>query len=509
MKRHPFARSEFRMKPLSALLIASMLPVSAGAMTINPGGTGQVLLYPYFTVNAHQQTLLTITNTRNEGKAVRVRFREAYNGREVLGFVLYLGSHDTWTGTLFSLSDAALPGAGAALATDDKSCTTPSFTSLPTHLSNGDVYQPFLSYAYQSYNADGGPTDDSRTREGFFEVLEMADISGATLQQVSSGDNPSADCTHVSDLTADSPDFAPPSGGIAGTAAIINAPRGTFFATNATAIDGFTKQILFVPTVELHPDLTDATPSSAGVVTANLLVHGSEVSLNYPVTSDPLTNQSIDAVSALLMASTINTDWDLSPGIGARTDWVLTFPTKHYYVDAQIYTSPEMSNAPFSDAFDVQYGNEDEAADVAAYSREGAYLSSGSIVIEPPPPGVAQPVLGIEVQVLSLLRFGDTVPSASFVLGSNLFAPHYFADPDNPDITVGTADLDFHSDGTHRMRPAQDGSVLQGLPVLAFDAVNYVNANVTAGVLANYAAAFPSRTNLLCPLDQTLTEHCP
>ncbi|MGA9335964.1 MAG: hypothetical protein WBV39_16915, partial [Rudaea sp.] len=39
--------------------IASM----ANAVNLNPDGLGQVLLYPYYTVNSGQNTLLSVVNT--------------------------------------------------------------------------------------------------------------------------------------------------------------------------------------------------------------------------------------------------------------------------------------------------------------------------------------------------------------------------------------------------------------------------------------------------------------
>jgi hypothetical protein len=100
----------------------------ASAVNLNPDGLGQVLLYPYYTVNSGQQTLLSVVNTTAVGKAVKVRFLEGYNSREVLDFNLFLSRFDVWTATVFSLSDAGISGDGAAIFTTDKSCTAPAFT---------------------------------------------------------------------------------------------------------------------------------------------------------------------------------------------------------------------------------------------------------------------------------------------------------------------------------------------------------------------------------------------
>jgi len=43
-----------------------------------------------------------------------------------------------------------------------------------------------------------------------------------------------------------------------------------------------------------------------------------------------------------------------------------------------------------------------------------------------------------------------------------------------------------------------EGVALRGLPVVGFLAENYINANVTPGVLANYTAAIPHHTTIAC-----------
>ena len=64
-----------------AAALSSVAP-STHAVMLNPPGTGQVLIYPYYTVN-HQQILVSVINTTEHGKALKVRFREGYDGRDV------------------------------------------------------------------------------------------------------------------------------------------------------------------------------------------------------------------------------------------------------------------------------------------------------------------------------------------------------------------------------------------------------------------------------------------
>ena len=86
---------------MTAAILAGIAGVAgisnmANAVYLNPDGLGSVLIYPYYTVNGGNATLLSVVNTTNEGKAVKVRFLEAYNSREVLDFNLYLSPFDVW-----------------------------------------------------------------------------------------------------------------------------------------------------------------------------------------------------------------------------------------------------------------------------------------------------------------------------------------------------------------------------------------------------------------------------
>lgn len=51
---------------------------------------------------------------------------------------------------------------------------------------------------------------------------------------------------------------------------------------------------------------------------------------------------------------------------------------------------------------------------------------------------------------------------------------------------------------TRVLPPAANGDVLHGLPVVAFLAVRYVNANVSAGVLSNYSSLTASKASVVC-----------
>jgi hypothetical protein len=63
---------------LSTAVVAGIAGIAglsgmANAVNVNPDGLGQVLLYPYYTVNGGNSTLVSIVNTTDQAKAVKVR----------------------------------------------------------------------------------------------------------------------------------------------------------------------------------------------------------------------------------------------------------------------------------------------------------------------------------------------------------------------------------------------------------------------------------------------------
>ena len=118
----------FKKKSLCAALAGIGALGAAGAaqaVNLNPDGLGQVLIYPYYTVRSDGagnafNSLLSVVNTTASVKAVKVRFLEGKNSREVLDFNLYLSPKDVWTTGVVPM------GAGAGIITTDKSCTLPA-----------------------------------------------------------------------------------------------------------------------------------------------------------------------------------------------------------------------------------------------------------------------------------------------------------------------------------------------------------------------------------------------
>ncbi len=505
---------------LGAALLAALGSAHA-EMALNERGLGQVLLYPYYTVNNGNDTYVTVTNTTNRGKAVKLRFRESRNSRPTLEFSIYLSPYDVWSAALFSL-DANGP---ANLVTADTSCTVPTIrtnTALP-QTASGLRYVPFRNFAYAQTHADGGDPGLARSREGHIELIEMGTLRpGAAPTQVleevthnSASGTPNtgvpANCNAVV-ANWDSIngawggtsgnrqlDIDLPTGGLYGTAQIISVANGTLHAYAAEAIEGFyggtaaPGGLHQAPDVG-KPDLADGSDGSATVTARVVLDDGNPVLASFDAGR-------ADAVSALLMQDAIYNEFDTEASIGATSEWIVSFPTKSYYTDR---TGPAL--APFVEAFPDD-GQACERIAPSFWDRETLPTLSPSCL--PPgasnPPGSALPpcppassfTLCGSASSTAINAAGATGPIfgavAPFRLSLN--ASGGIADRGHLRYVFSrsTAPLDSSLPAGSRVLVAKDGRSFSGLPVIGFAATNYVNSNAQPGRLANYSAAVRHR----------------
>ena len=475
---------------LTTALVAGIAGVAgfaglANAVDLNPDGLGQVLIYPYYTVNNGADTLFTVVNTADIGKAVKVRFLEGYNSREVLDFNLYLSAHDVWTASVAATtSDAA---SGASIFTADHSCTSPAIPAAGQPFSTAG-FDGTGSNAGTPIPADDGPQTIDRTREGYAELISMGDIiPGSALE---------GDITHIqgsgpdsgmppgcSSVDADAPSgVQAPTGGLFGSGQIVNVAQGTFYAYNADAIDGFSSIPLYTTPESLSPSLQDANQASGAGATAYVFIDGALLTVDYPI--------GVDAVSAAFMSDTLYNEYLVDPAIGSNTDLVVTFPTKRFYVDTGLY--PCTPRAPFPNAFAGGVSN--ATVGINLYDREEGHTTVvGGFS---PPVGTAPSALPYEVNVISFLN-DATAGGTSGVFGSVL-RPNI-----TPYGTDGWLALDLATgDGGHALPGGTTAAgapiTLEGLPATGYMGFNVINANVTAGVLANYGGLFRHRASRSC-----------
>lgn len=488
-----------RRKALTTALLAGLTGVAgvaniANAVNINPDGTGQALIYPYYTVNDGNQTFVSVVNTTAEGKAVKVRILEGMNSREALDFNLYLSPFDVWTG-VFTESSPDGPG---AISTGDTSCTVPPIPA------GGE---PFRNLAYAGAFDDGETDSLRRTREGYVELIEMGVLTDVTEDSLTAAthtgpaDGPPVptDCGQLVDAWRDGGgvgtnywtanplvDIAPPTGGLYGGGIVINVPEARAVSYNAVALDRFSALINHTGPGDLLPSLASADPVS--VVFDNSAVMGAN---NGVVETNWVLGR--DAVSAVFMHSSVINDYEVNPAIAGATEWVATFPTKRFYV-----VGPTLPIAPFTSVFDEGGACEDIGLDV--YNREESLVTEqGGVDFSPRPPGAIGPQLCWEANVVAAgvpaiaVDMADPDAPRTAVLGSSNAAT--FDLSDNPGFLSGWARLSFPTQSTNLTENANaEGHIFRGLPVTGFGIQSLVNTALEGGaVVANYDILFDHR----------------
>jgi hypothetical protein len=279
---------------------------------------------------------------------------------------------------------------------------------------------------------------------------------------------------------------------------IIDVPQGTFYGYTPDAINGFTNvPLLTTESGADDPRLDQAnTIDSAGAARANLvLANGSTLALDYA--------RGIDAVSAILMKQSIANDYLADATLGGATDWVITLPTRAYYVDQQLH--PTAIVAPFVEA---AHGGESRVIfDQVAYDRESGFSTVHGCVNPPGPNCVPQlTIFRRASNVIAFLDPWEPNPERSGVLDSAL--PYSIPDIDG---RSGFARIDLATgDGGHVLGGGKDSDGtpfdLAGLPAIGFMAYNIVNTQAAPGLLANYGGAFAHRATVACTGDEV---HCP
>ncbi len=451
---------------LFASLISSMH--AAHAVSVDEQGLGEVLLFPFYSVVNGNDTTINIVNTRNEVKAVKVRFREGMNGKEVLNFNLYLAPFDHWAGVITRDPN----GDGALFKTQDTSCTVPAFSAA------GQPFNPVLFAADSNNGAQ-------RTREGYIEMIEMGEV-------VDGGANTFAsDATHIAGVPADcgslrnawggggawltdpTVDMLPNTGGLYGYSFLLNVNAGTAAAYNATALSGFAPAaaILHARPGNIEPSLNAADPI------AKLIDNDTFYSIN--------TATGLDAVSAVLMKETITNDFVLEPTINAGTDFVLTFPTKHDYVNGQVDDAGEpIALAPFTSPWDAAASEACEEIDLIYYNRETHAETPVSYLPLRPP---VFPALCTETTIFTFNNadvLGAQASGGNLSMNLNLLAGMV-----NGWMTLGFVPQINGSPADYRKLTAT-GHTLSGLPVIGFAIQKYVNSTLIVNgqtVLSNYA----------------------
>ena len=530
-------------KNLTAAVLAGLAGVAgiagtAQAVNMNPDGLGQVLVYPYYTANDGNSTILSVVNTTDNAKAIKVRFLEGFNSREVLDFNLYMSMHDVWVASI-SMVDGV-----PTLTVPDTSCTVPYLYLNENH------QQEFLSLAYAGTNNDGGPDTIGRAAEGHFEMIEMGTLVGEAAANVTHDDSGvPANCLELTEYWTDyvgaggtdgkwfaeaeaqadcdpyPAEGVPPiytgctaitdtqrnSGGIFGGAAVVNVENGTMYSYDAQALQGFDDQEHTSADRGLHYIPGTIFPSlNTGSVKTSWVFFG--VPQNQAV--DLAYTNTVDAVSSVFMHETVMNEYIVDADIGAATEWVVTFPTKNFYADWPRMVQGGLVNAadtpaaraPFTKLFAAETAAGDldcEVVSLQTWDREEQTFVPelpGGIrppVVSPSVPGGCDPAIQTcESTVFQLcnevnvMRFGE-----ESIFGTPDFDGMSLLLSVEDEFVSGWGRMELGTDPvTGKLRVDELGLV--GLPVTGFAAQEFENNYLEGGVKANYGGLFKHKGNV-------------
>jgi hypothetical protein len=477
----------------------------AVAFKVAESGQGHMLLVPYFTAQRGQMSVLHLVNTDTaNGKAVKLRYRGAGNADILLDFTVLLSSADVWTGAVHVGNDGR-----AHIITADRSCT----------------YPPIQPHQLQPFSTDrlnqrwSAAELANNTREGYVEAIVMADISSNDQSALYRAISPAGpltppQCTESAleaalltdtsvEAVAASHGLATPTGTLMGSWYIIDVPNSTTFSDTATAFmavnssgqpargnyvlfpqsrgavaqpEHFTTDPLLVPLGRA------GTMSAQGTQMAVLQARFSDLpDLSTPYylpASVENARRTVSDLAQTLAAKSMRNQYALDPSISAKTDFVLSMPTKRYSVayDYLAQVSVYSPNSPtyFHGSTQILDVSRGQLLTDLGWAATNAYGRSGydgpveiAMVPNPPPPTMKLPGT---VAVVSFRNAG----SASS-LGSSLTNERF----DIGMLTHGWFNIDL----------AKSNGL--GLPVLGASFIKLTNPAAQPGVSGNYGITWP------------------
>ncbi len=354
---------------------------TARDLVIHPAGTGHMLIGPYFTTQGSMGSLFNITNTDTvNGKVVKVRFRGASGSDELLDFTVFLSPGDVWTGSL------ARNAAGRSeLSTPDASCTLPEATA-PNQW-------PGVFKTLRLPKLDDESKVNALTREGYFEVYNMADIPAQSKGPFGATPNPlytaikhvnaKAPCTagvldvlkSVQVLTTASDALAvgldSPTGKLMGSWAVLNTEQIAVYGGEQTAILATSGRLGVNGVAPEGAGLINYSPQMTGDVPYNTVVSFTSdplltvppnqfpnlgitaqwwdlPDLSTPYISGDYPQDQAERLSDALAKEFIMNDYVATAagagGVAWMTDWVVSQPTRRYHAAVLYDTLSPITN---------------------------------------------------------------------------------------------------------------------------------------------------------------------
>jgi len=439
----------FRIAMFSAYFLCQ--PAAAGPVGLSADHQGQALILPLWTVEAGNDSLITVRNNSLLPVAVKVRIIDG-DGFELLAFNLYLNDDDSWTGAMTAA------GGGAELISTDESCVLPRFDAdasgvirvgLPVSMRRSG-YIEIVEMGYHDVGLVGGPRVPWSTCSELAERFETGDWA-----------------------TDPDSDLGRPQGVTSAGVRIIDVAEGGMVSVPTTALDGFSDIVQHSAPDRPVPNLSTAhAPAAALDATESRLCgsHGCRVlSWELPV----------EAVASVLAAPRLRGGVTVNPAIGAQTELVITRPLKRYESDSGFALGADVG--------------------LALYDREGRFVEPDlqTVQLSPPPPPKATPI------DLPALQTDDAVVAIAFdqhggdgqaFTSSLLGLPGESLSLDGTGFVAGHAEIRFNEFPESRLI-SLEGQSVRGEAAIGIVVLQFSNGTLEAdpatqvSVLSNYRTA--------------------
>jgi hypothetical protein len=425
----------------------------------------------------------------------------------VFNMTVFLGPGDVWNAAVNRNASTGL----AQIVSSDSSCTLPSLANGAAVSFSDARLNPRLNAAERA----------AQTREGYVEIINMADITPAastlalynavgTARQCDSAAIAATQVDTDAENVAAAMGFAGPTGGIRASWTLINVAQTLTFTGPAFALQGIDPRTgaagrgnyMFYPQTGLsagNVDMLSADPlfrknpkaskTYDGLVTtfvAASLPLTKPTLADLPDLSTPYMTGNLDPmayislISQTFVAKAVSNDYATDPAINAATDWLFSMPTKRYsmamdYLQGlmayNVMTAPSTYEYFSSDNNTLQNGKMCSTHRFVFFDREEVSRNANT----------ANTLTGQFIKLCgaaALMSFGDAnaqIPT-SLALGASLTVEN----TEKRAFVNGWGNIDVISSYT-------------GMPVLGMAFTKASNPNASPGVSGNYGLTLNHR----------------
>jgi hypothetical protein len=439
------------MKHLLCLLLLSLtvsLPGKSYAVSVNEGGYGQALIFPFFSAAQGNMSLITIANDLPTSPssiplptAVKIRLLGSADGVELFSFNVYLGQGDAWVAAIHTADGQAL------VSSPHQACV----------LSASDQGLPVII-----------PQDI-----GSIEIIQMASVTDEDLAQAIN----ERECATIQARWTEGPwndtpatDLVPPTAGLRGSLILIHVDKGTSYSVPALALADFSDIVQHSDPADEMPNLSsvhDAGTDTGLGTTSSVCLHGECIEDQWASPAD--------AVSAVLTARELHGEFVIEEGLAAESEWIVAYPTRRYSD-----TTPDADQQQVS---------------LLLRDRDGKEAMPQPCVPEDPSPYACQSSYHLShTELLEVASFGEheddfAQAAVSAILGMD-FHVDFPSQNSAPVPPSGTARLGFHG-----ALASMSGRIYLGAPVVGYGLQEYTNAFLSGESgqtqRANYGVALP------------------